>query len=101
MVMPNDFILLAKSLTILEGVVTELHPDINILEIASDYIKASDDIKLLEVVSGEKLKLDAYHLASDSIKLPSAIKRTLDTINNGRLMYCISIWSTLNQNGVK
>ncbi|MDZ7834624.1 MAG: hypothetical protein U5K84_04045 [Alkalibacterium sp.] len=45
MVMPNDFILLAKSLTILEGLQRELHPDINILEIASDYIKASDDIK--------------------------------------------------------
>ena len=91
MVMPNDFILLAKSLTILEGVVTELHPDINILEIASDYIKASDDIKLLEAVSGEKLKLNAYHLASDSIKLPSAVKRTLDTINNGRLMLHIDL----------
>lgn len=86
MVMPNDFILLAKTLTILEGVVTDLHPDINIMEIASDYIKTSDDIKFFSAISSEKIKLDAYQLAKDSIKFPSALKRALDTINNGRLL---------------
>lgn len=86
MVMPNDFILLAKTLTILEGVVTDLHPDINIMEIASDYMKTSDDIKFFSAISSEKIKLDAYQLAKDSIKFPSALKRALDTINNGRLL---------------
>lgn len=86
MVMPNDFILLAKALTILEGVVTNLHPDINVMEIASTYIKASDDIKLLESITKDKLMLGLYQLAVDSAKLPSTLKRTLDTINNGRMM---------------
>ncbi|MFC6491298.1 hypothetical protein, partial [Nitratireductor sp. GCM10026969] len=44
MIMPNDFLLLAKSMTILEGVITELHPDINVLKIASTYIKTNDDV---------------------------------------------------------
>src|SRR5699024_1223195 len=48
MVMPNDFILLGKSLTIIEGVVTELHPEINVLEIATTYFKQRGDIKLTE-----------------------------------------------------
>ncbi|WP_423189929.1 ABC1 kinase family protein [Alkalibacterium sp. f15] len=91
MVMPNDFILLAKSLTIIEGVVSDLYPDINIMEIASNYIKASDDIKILDSFSAEKLKLSAYQLATDSIKLPSSIKRALDTVNNGRLMVHIDL----------
>ncbi|WP_368645150.1 ABC1 kinase family protein [Alkalibacterium putridalgicola] len=91
MVMPNDFILLAKSLTILEGVVTDLHPDINILEIASDYIKSSDDIEIFESFSSAKVKMSAYQLAMDSIKFPSSLKRALDTVNNGRLMVHIDL----------
>lgn len=91
MVMPNDFILLAKSLTILEGVVSDLHPDINIMEIASTYIKASNDISLIDKLSKEKLKIGVYQLAMDSFKLPSTFKRVLDTVNNGRLMVHIDL----------
>ena len=91
MVMPNDFILLAKSLTILEGVVSEMHPDINIMEIASDYVKASDDIKIFDSFTADKLKKLTYQLSTDSIKLPSAIKKALDTVNNGRLMVHIDL----------
>lgn len=91
MVMPNDFILLAKSLTIIEGVVSELHPEINIMKIATTYIKASDDISLVDGISKEKLKLGAYQLASDTVKLPSSIKKALDTVNNGRLMVHIDL----------
>ena len=91
MVMPNDFILLAKSLTILEGVVSEMHPDINIMQIASDYVKASDDIKIFDSFTADKLKKLTYQLSTDSIKLPSAIKKALDTVNNGRLMVHIDL----------
>ncbi|WP_161878773.1 ABC1 kinase family protein [Alkalibacterium sp. MB6] len=90
MVMPNDFILLAKSLTIIEGVVSDLYPDINIMEIASSYIKASDDIKLVDI-SKDKLKLELYQIGSDTARLPSSIKRLADTINNGRLMVHIDL----------
>lgn len=86
MIMPNDFIMLAKSLTILEGVVSDLHPDINVMEIATTYIKASGDIKLLDHMTKDKLKLGLYQLVTDSAKIPSTFKRTLDMINNGRLM---------------
>jgi ubiquinone biosynthesis protein len=91
MIMPNDFIMLAKSLTILEGVVSDLHPDINVMEIASTYIKASDDIKLLDHITKEKLTIGLYQLVTDSVKLPSTLKRTLDMINNGRLMVHIDL----------
>lgn len=86
MIMPNDFIMLAKSLTILEGVVSDLHPDINVLEIATTYVKASGDIQLFDSISKDKLKLELYQFVTDSSRLPSSLKRTLDIINNGRLM---------------
>ncbi|EXJ23525.1 Ubiquinone biosynthesis monooxygenase UbiB [Alkalibacterium sp. AK22] len=91
MVMPNDFILLAKSLTIIEGVVSDLHPDINIMEIASTYIKSSNDISLIDSFSKEKLKVGMYQLAMDSFRLPSTLKRALDTLNNGRMMVHIDL----------
>ncbi len=91
MVMPNDFILLAKALTILEGVVSDIHPDINIMQIASTYIKASDDISLIDSISKDKLKIGLYQLMLDSAKLPSSIKKALDTLNNGRMMVHIDL----------
>lgn len=91
MIMPNDFIMLAKSLTILEGVVSDLHPDINVMEIATTYLKASDDIKLLDSMTKDKLKIGLYQLVTDSAKLPSTLKHTLDMINNGRLMVHIDL----------
>lgn len=103
MVMPNDFILLGKSLTIIEGVVTELHPEINVLEIATTYFKQRGDIKLTEDFSVDKLKLSAYQLATDSIKLPSTLKKTLDMINNGRLLVHLDLvhfddkWKEVNK----
>src|SRR5699024_10441868 len=39
--MPNDFIMLVKSLTILEGVVLELYPGVNVLKLAKTYIQSS------------------------------------------------------------
>lgn len=91
MVMPNDFIILGKSLTIVEGVVTDLYPDINVMEIATTYFKESGDIKLMDNFSKDKMKLGAYQFATDSIKLPTTVKRTLDMINNGRLMVHIDL----------
>lgn len=101
--MPNDFIMLVKSFTILEGVVTDMTPNINLLEIAKSYIKSSDDISFFEPLSKEKLLLNSYQMAKDTIKIPSQIRQLLDTVNSGRAKFHVDLvdidnkWTGLNK----
>jgi len=85
LVMPNDFILLSKSLSMIEGIVSELHEDINVMGIALDYVKNQDDFSLFKIPSKDKLALGLYKITNDSISLPVNFKKLLDTLNNGHL----------------
>ncbi|MEC6748484.1 lipopolysaccharide core heptose(II) kinase RfaY [Marinilactibacillus sp. XAAS-LB27] len=103
MIMPNDFLLLAKSMTILEGVITELHPDINVLKIASAYIKTNDDVSFFETITKDKVMIGLYQIAQNSASLPAKITKSLDTINNGRFKVHLDLvdgdkkWTGLNK----
>lgn len=103
MIMPNDFLLLAKSLTILEGVISELHPDINILKIASSYMKTNNSVSYFDEISKDKLMIGLYQFAQSSAHLPTKLTKALDTINNGRVKIHLDLvdgdskWTGLNK----
>lgn len=103
MIMPNDFLLLAKSLTILEGVITELYPEVNILNIASAYIKNNDSVSFFDSVTKDKLMVGLYQFAQNSSQLPTKLSKALDSVNNGRLKVYIDLvdgnvkWTGLNK----
>ncbi len=82
--MPSDFTMLVKSLTILEGVVRDLHPGLNVFKLANAYIRSNDEISFFESVSKEKLLLSGYQLAKDTVGIPTQIRQLLDTLNSGR-----------------
>jgi len=77
--------LLSKSLSMIEGIVSELHEDINVMGIALDYVKNQDDFSLFKIPSKDKLALGLYKITNDSISLPVNFKKLLDTLNNGHL----------------
>ncbi|WP_035445158.1 ABC1 kinase family protein [Atopococcus tabaci] len=101
--MPNDFIMLVKSLTVMEGVVMELAPELNVMEIAKDYIRSSDHVQLFEPLSKERLAVETYQLAKDTYRLPTSLRRMLDNLNNGRTKVHIDLvdidnkWTGLNK----
>lgn len=101
--MPNDFIMLVKCLTILEGVILQLDPTINVLKIAQSYIRASDEISFFEPITKEKLLLTGYQISKDMLKLPSQVRQLLDNLNNGRTKFHIDLidmdnkWTGLNK----
>lgn len=103
LVMPNDFIMLAKSLTILEGVVQDLNSDINIMGTAKLFLQSSKEFDILNNFSSDKVLLDSYQLAKDTLTLPASIKGTLDTIANGHLKAHIDLidfeekWTGINK----
>lgn len=84
LIMPNDFILLAKSIGVIEGVVSEFKTNVNVMEVAKTYLKERDDYSLLERLTTGNVSLKMYQLAANTMELPTSLKRTLETVANGR-----------------
>lgn len=84
LIMPTDFILLARSLGILEGVVREFETDINVMDIAKTYVKQRDDFSLFSKIKSENIPLKTYQILSDTLDLPKSVKKSLETISQGR-----------------
>lgn len=84
LVMPNDFIMLGKSLAIVEGVVSDFDTEVNLMQIAKSYIKEQEDFSIRRKMKSEDLKLKLLRLTSDSIALPSSLKKSLETLSEGR-----------------
>jgi ubiquinone biosynthesis protein len=84
LIMPTDFILLAKSLGTLEGVVREFDTDLNVMDIAKTYMQQREDLSLFNRIKTENIGLKAYQIATDTLDLPKSIKKSLETISQGR-----------------
>jgi len=84
LIMPNDFIMLAKALGVVEGVVGDFQTDANVMEIAKTYLKEREDFTLFNMLTRDNMALKAYQLATDTLELPTSLKKTLETVSNGR-----------------
>ena len=91
LIMPNDFVMLAKSLGIIEGVITEFETDVNIMDIAKTYLKERDDYSLLKKFTAESVGTNAYKTATNLFDLPNTMKKMFETISNGRTRLNIEI----------
>ena len=84
LIMPNDFIMLAKSMAVIEGVVSDFKTEVNVMEVAKTYLQESQDFSPLKRLTDENLGLKAVRVASDTLEIPTSLKKSLDTIANGR-----------------
>lgn len=89
---PSDLTILAKSLSILEGVFLEISPELNLISIAKDYLKESFTLTtLLQKFSAEKLALRGYAFIKDSSEIPSSLLALLKQTASGRTMLRIDV----------
>src|SRR5690625_1175441 len=84
LIMPNDFIMLAKSMGVIEGVVSDFKTEVNVMDVAKTYLKESDGFSPLRRITDENVGLKAIRVASDTLELPTSLKKGLETIANGR-----------------
>ena len=82
--LPREFTILLKSLLILEGVLSDISPDIRIMEIASAYIKDMTAEKLLPDISLDLLMIKGMNFMVDSVGIPSQVSTILDNYISGR-----------------
>lgn len=91
LMMPTDFILLAKSIGVIEGVVSDFETDINIMEVAKTYLKSRDTLSLKQLLTKENLAVKAYKMTSDTLELPTTMRKALETVSKGRTRLNIEI----------
>lgn len=91
LMMPTDFILLAKSLGVIEGVVSDFKTEVNVMEVAKTYLKEREDFSLMKRLTKESVALKTYQLASDTFELPTSLKKMLETITKGRTRLNIEV----------
>ncbi len=91
LIMPNDFVLLAKSLGIVEGVISEFETEVNLMDVAKMYLKDRENYSLLKKFTADNVGVNAYKTATNLFDLPTSMKKLFDTISNGRTRMNIEI----------
>lgn len=84
LIMPNDFVVLARAITIVEGVASELDGSISIMEIAKTFLKENDEISLSDTFNVSRLSLDALKSAEDLLTMPTDLRKVMRTVSEGR-----------------
>jgi ubiquinone biosynthesis protein len=81
--LPKDLTLLIRSMVIIEGVIAEISPEINILEIAVPYVKSTNRASLFP--SFNDLLTNSLLYVKDYFEITPKLSRVLTTLLDGKL----------------
>ena len=80
----SDFTMLIRTMVIVEGLVTELSPDLNIISLVIPYVKDYYKEYFLSQFDANDYLLKGYKLTRDTLNIPSKIVALSDTLIKGR-----------------
>ena len=93
---PKELTILFRALVILEGVVSEVDPDLDIISVITTFVKGKNKLSLLHE---EDLSLYAYSFLRSTFRMPKKLIEALSNISDGRAKINLNINelnSTLN-----
>ena len=82
--MLRELVSLFRSLVILEGVLEEIDPEIDILSAVNIYIKSKGEFKFFNEFNIKELSMSSYSFIRDIGKIPTKLNEVLNSIYNGR-----------------
>lgn len=82
--LPQVFVSLVRAMIILEGVVAQLSPDLQIIEVIISFIKSKAENDLFNKLNIDDIKYKLYKFTTDGIKIPAKIIELVDGIAKGR-----------------
>lgn len=82
--LPRELVLLVRGLVILEGVVAEVDPELEIITVVISFIKSKNKLNGLKLLNKEEALVSAYQLARDTIRIPSKTLEVLNRMANGK-----------------
>lgn len=81
---PREMTTLVRSIVILEGVVSKIDPDLEIMECIFPYIKERNKEEILKSLNKDKIIMGAYKFASKSLEVPTKFSELVDSLTKGR-----------------
>ncbi|GFZ34113.1 protein kinase [Clostridium zeae] len=82
--LPTELVILVRGMVILEGVIAEIAPDMNILDVAIPFVKSKNKYYILNKLTSDDFAINAYSILRDSIKIPSKLVELSDSVIQGR-----------------
>ncbi|TWE08679.1 2-octaprenylphenol hydroxylase [Neobacillus bataviensis] len=88
---PTDFMMLGKTLITLEGIISDINPSLNLLELAKPYAQQLLVERYNPVKFGKRLWNDAEDMAESFTKIPGQLEEVLQKTSEGDLKVKISV----------
>lgn len=83
--LPKELVLLIRGMVILEGVIAEIDPEMEVLEVIIPFVKSKNKYYVLNKVGSDEMMLSLYNFADDALKLPSKIVELSESLVQGRV----------------
>lgn len=81
--LPRELISLIRGLIILEGVVSEIDPDLEIIGVIISFMKSKNKFMILDCLEKEDLLILLYSFARDGMKIPTKTVEALNKLSSG------------------
>lgn len=81
--LPTELTSLIRGLIILEGVVSEIDPELEIINVIVSFIKSKNKSLILSCLEKEELLVSLYSFTRDSIKIPTKALEVLNKLSAG------------------
>lgn len=88
---PRELVVLLRGLVILEGVVAEVDPELNIISVITSFVKAKNKSFLLNEFNEEEILLSTYAFLRDGVRIPGQTLELLNRLVEGRTKVNLSI----------
>lgn len=89
--LPKELITLTKGMIILEGVVSELDPELEIIDVIISFMKSKNRFLLLKYLDTEEILVSLCSFMRDSAKLPTKTIELFNKIYEGKAQVKIKI----------
>lgn len=81
---PRELVLLLRGLMILEGVISDIDPELEISSVVISFVKSKGKLLFLKDISQDELLIAALSFFRDSSRIPSKAVDALNSITEGR-----------------
>lgn len=89
--MPKELVTLVRCLMILEGVVAEIDPEIEIIGVVIAFVRSKNKYQLLKELNKEEILLSALGFTRDTVRIPSKTLEVLNKISSGKVQLKFNI----------
>ena len=83
--LPIDFVMISKSALIIEGVVSKVSPDMDILDFVIPYVESKNKYYFRESFNYDNIMISLYSFLKRSSELPDKYAELAENLNEGRV----------------